>query len=250
MTRSLLSSVWSYLLFFVLFLPLEKLFSATPQKIFRKEYATDLLFYFGQALVWSIPVVFLLKGINDSISHLPLQKFRVMVASQPFWLQCVEVIILCDFSIYWGHRFQHKNKFLWKFHKVHHTAKTMDWLAAFREHPLDNLYTRTIENLPAILLGFPLATIMGFIVFRGIWGLFIHSNVTLSPGPLKYILGSPRLHHWHHEIEKGGQHNFANLMPVMDLAFGTYLEPKTEPKEYGIENDTPRSYWKQIFWPK
>jgi len=125
----------------------------------------------------------------------------------------------------------------------------MDWLAAYREHPLDNLYTRTIENLPAILLGFPLATIMGFIVFRGIWGLFIHSNITLSPGPLKYILGSPRLHHWHHEIEIGGNHNYANLMPVMDLAFGTYLEPKTEPKEYGIEKDTPRSYWKQIFWP-
>ena len=43
----------------------------------------------------------------------------------------------------------------------HHTSKRLDWMAAYREHPLDNIYTRTIENVPALILGFPIEIIAG-----------------------------------------------------------------------------------------
>ena len=98
---------------------------------------------------------------------------------------CSVAMVLSDAAVYWAHRWQHNNKFLWRFHRVHHTAERMDWLAAHREHPLDNLYTRTVENLPLLLLGFPMATIAGFAVFRGMWAVFIHCNTTLSPGLLR-----------------------------------------------------------------
>ena len=125
-------------------------------------------------------------------------------STQPYWLQTLEIIILCDVGIYWGHRLSHQVNFLWRFHKIHHTAESLDWMAAYREHPLDNIYTRVIENLPALLLGFPLETIAGFILFRGLWGLFIHSNVNITMGPLAWLIGSPRLHHWHHERRSSG----------------------------------------------
>ena len=124
----------------------------------------------------------------------------------------------------------------------------MDWMAAYREHPLDNLYTRAIENLPLIILGFPAETIAGFIVFRGVWGMFIHSNVRMQLGPLKYLLGSSHLHHWHHSIDEPDC-NYANLMPVLDVVFGTYHDPKDVPNGYGIEEDIPHGYWAQIVRP-
>ena len=120
-----------------------------------------------------------------------------------------------------------------------------------REHPFDNLYTRLVENLPLMLLGIPLHLLAGFAVFRGLWSLFIHSNTTLDPGPLRRLLGSPRLHHWHHAID-GGRVNFANLSPLMDLLFGTYCDPGRMPERYGITEPAPRRYLAQLaapLWP-
>lgn len=132
---------------------------------------------------------------------------------------------------------------------MHHTAEHLDWIAAYREHPLDNLYTRLIENLPALILGFPLPVIAGLIAFRGLWGLVIHSNANLQIGPLKYILGSPKLHHWHHSVEKGNDCNYANLMPLMDLIFGAYHEPKEMPATYGISEKVSHNYFAQLATP-
>jgi sterol desaturase/sphingolipid hydroxylase (fatty acid hydroxylase superfamily) len=138
---------------------------------------------------------------------------------------------------------------LWRFHRVHHTAEHLDWLAAHREHPLDNLWTRTIENLPLLLLGFPLVTIAGFVVFRGLWAVFIHSNCTLTPGPLRFLIGAPRLHHWHHAIDGGGRVNFANLSPLMDLCFGTYHDPGHFPGRLGIDEPHQRGYVSALLEP-
>ena len=135
---------------------------------------------------------------------------------------------------YWAHKPQHRIDFLWRFHSIHHTAKHLDWLASFREHPLDTLYTIGIINLPAIILGFPLHTIATFILFRGLWAIYIHSNIKLPLGPLRMLIGAPEIHHWHHAKDRDAG-NYANLSPLMDIIFGTYTCPSQEPYEFGIK---------------
>lgn len=235
--------------FSAIFAILDKLFSFHKQKIIRKEWFTDLCFFLGQYLLWSSVSLLALTWVNDWISAWGLAEFQEMVKQQPMWLQVFEVIFLCDISIYWGHRLSHKYEFLWRFHRVHHTSEKLDWIAAYREHPFDNIYTRVIENLPAVLMGFPLEVIAGFILLRGLWGLVIHSNCDFDLGLFKYILGSPRLHHWHHEIESSGKCNFANLMPIMDVIFGTYHEPEEKPEEYGIPEKISHNYFVQMVSP-
>lgn len=239
----------AFALMSAVFTPLEKLFPAHRQSIARKEWGTDLCFFFGQYLLWTAPVVAVLTFFSLNAHRLPLAGLREAFASQPLWLQGIEVILLCDVSIYWAHRFSHTNKFLWRFHRVHHTAERIDWVAAYREHPLDNLFTRFVENAPAILLGFPLPWLAGFAVFRGMWSLYIHSNSSLDPGPLRYLLGSPRLHHWHHERNHHARVNFANLSPLMDLLFGTYHDPGHMPERYGIAQRIPHHYVRQLVDP-
>jgi sterol desaturase/sphingolipid hydroxylase (fatty acid hydroxylase superfamily) len=159
------------------------------------------------------------------------------------------VILLSDLAIYWVHRFMHSNRLLWSFHRVHHTSERLDWLAAHREHPIDNLLTRGTENLPLILLGFPLQTLAGFALFRGLWAIYIHSNCSLTPGPLRFLVGAPRLHHWHHAVEGEGKVNFANLSPLMDLAFGTYRDPGRMPGSYGLGVSVEHHYFVQLVEP-
>jgi sterol desaturase/sphingolipid hydroxylase (fatty acid hydroxylase superfamily) len=243
------NTVFSFMLFFIVFLPLERLFAFHKQQIFRREWGTDLLFFAGQFLIWTSLTLFVLTLLHSGIDALPIENFREAIAQQPWWLQFIEVVLLCDFSIYWMHRLSHHLPLFLRFHRVHHTAEKLDWLAAYREHPLDNVYTRVIENLPALILGFPLETIAGFMMFRGIWALFIHSNADIPIGPLKYILGSPRLHHWHHEIKHNASCNFANLMPLMDILFGTFYDPDKKPKQYGISEEISHNYFAQIIMP-
>jgi sterol desaturase/sphingolipid hydroxylase (fatty acid hydroxylase superfamily) len=156
--------------------------------------------------------------------------------------------LLSDFVIYWGHRLQHRVGFLWRFHSIHHSAEHLDWLAAHREHPLDTVYTLTLINLPAYVLGFPLETLAGFLAFRGLWAVYIHSNVRLPTGPLRVLFGSPELHHWHHARERFAG-NYANISPLMDVIFGTYRFPPHEPGALGVTEPMPRTYLGQLLYP-
>ena len=245
----LLATGASLLFLALVFIPMEKVFAAKPgQPVFRPKWFLDLCYFFGQYLLWSSLV---LKALNFLglwfDKNIPMQ-FRDFIAEQPLWLQAMEVLVLSDVLIYWGHRLQHKYDFLWRFHKVHHSAETLDWLAAHREHPIDSIYTVGIINLPALLLGFDLNTLAIIVAFRGIWAIYIHSNVRLSIGPLKMLIGSPELHHWHHDKERD-RGNYANISPLMDMLFGTYVCPPVEPEQFGIKEKFPSTYFGQIIRP-
>jgi sterol desaturase/sphingolipid hydroxylase (fatty acid hydroxylase superfamily) len=124
----------------------------------------------------------------------------------------------------------------------------MDWLAAHREHPIDSIYTIGIINLPAFIMGFNLEALTALVAFRGIWAIYIHSNVRLPLGPFKKLIGSPDLHHWHHDIERD-RGNYANLSPIMDFIFGTYVCPPEEPEKFGIKEPFPENYAGQMLKP-
>jgi sterol desaturase/sphingolipid hydroxylase (fatty acid hydroxylase superfamily) len=231
------------------FVPLELAFRARRQPILRREWATDLAFFLGQYWVCSGLVVAVFEALSACVDP-RLITFQRAVAEQPLWLQAAQAVLLGDLLIYWAHRFSHRVEWLWRFHRVHHTAEHLDWLAAYREHPLDGLYSQFWINLPGILMGFPIELIGGIVVFRSMWGVFIHSNVKLPIGWLRFVTGSPELHHWHHDRTHGGRCNFANLMPLMDLIFGTYRHPPAEAEAaLGVQEVVPRNYLGQLLYP-
>lgn len=238
---------FSFCFLALVFRPLEIVFPAkTGQRFLRPNWQTDLCHFLGQYLIWNAVVLWLLSQFSHCLSGAVPQGLRQSVAAQPWWLQAVEVFFLSDLLIYWGHRLQHSVGFLWRFHAVHHSAEHLDWLAAHREHPLDTIYTMGLVNLPAMILGFPLETVAGFIVFRGLWAIYIHSNVRLPIGPLRLLIGAPELHHWHHDRDAG---NYANLSPLMDILFGTYRCPDHEPTHFGLREPTPQTYVGQLLQP-
>jgi sterol desaturase/sphingolipid hydroxylase (fatty acid hydroxylase superfamily) len=239
----------SFFFLVLVFRPLELAFPAKPgQRFFRPGWFTDLCFFLGQYLLWGGLVFWLLTYFHHGLGGIVPAGFRQAVASQPWWLQVIEVVLLSDVLIYWAHRLQHRVGFLWRFHAVHHSAEHLDWLAAHREHPLDSIYTVGLINLPAFILGFPLDTLAGFIAFRGIWAIYIHSNVRLPIGPLRMVIGSPELHHWHHDRDRDAG-NYANISPLMDLLFGTYRCPDREPEHFGLNEPLPSNYLSHMVSP-
>jgi sterol desaturase/sphingolipid hydroxylase (fatty acid hydroxylase superfamily) len=239
----------SFVILVVVFRPLEVVFPAKRgQRFFRRAWLTDLCFFLGQHLLWGGLVIAGLLIFGDWLTGIVPQEFRHSVAAQPWWLQAVEVVLLSDFFIYWGHRLEHRVGFLWRFHAVHHSAEHLDWLAAHREHPLDTIYGMGLINLPFFILGFPIVTLSAFLTFRGLWAIYIHSNVRLPIGPLRMLIGAPELHHWHHDRDRDAG-NYANISPLMDILFGTYRCPDHEPEHFGLNGPTPRTYLGHLLQP-
>src|SRR5262249_15369238 len=93
----------SFCFLVLVFRPLELAFPAKPgQRFFRPGWLTDLCFFLGQYLLWSGLVLWALSYFKDWLGGIVPQPFRSTVASQPWWLQAVEVVLLSDFLIYWG----------------------------------------------------------------------------------------------------------------------------------------------------
>ena len=246
----LTSTALSLAILALLFGPLERAFPARPgQPILRPELRIDLWFFLGQYLLFAGIAVVVLSAFVDAIEPLLPHVLLETSAAAPLWIRGLIAIALGDVLVYWFHRACHVYPLLWRFHAVHHSTEHLDWLAAHREHPADGILTQLVINLPAIMLGLPFAAVGGLVVFRGLWAIFIHSNVRLPLGPLRVIFGAPELHHWHH-ARVVTRHNFANLGPWVDLLFGTYHRPRG-PENYplGLTEPWPRGYLAQLLHP-
>lgn len=218
------------------FVVLERLIPRRRQPVLRQRVLTDLLFFVGQTALWGAPVLAVLWAVHDFVGgSVPL--------SAPLWLKLALALLAGDLAVYWFHRACHRVPLLWRFHAVHHSSEHLDWLAAFREHPIDGLLTQVVLNLPAMLLDVPLGGLVGLVLFRGAWAIFIHSNVKVPVGFLKYLVGAPELHHWHH-AKSGPLANFGNLSPWTDLLFGTFhAPPRDESWPLGVAEELPKTWW-------
>lgn len=251
MIDALVIALVSLVGFAVMFVPLERAFGARPgQRAWRAGSAADLAFFFGQYLVWSALALLVLVRVSHGLDGVVPIEWRRWAAAQPLAAQVAVAIVLGDLLVYAWHRACHAVPLLWRFHAVHHTAESLDWLAAHREHPLDGVTTQLVQNLPAMVLALSLREVGALVVLRGAWGVFIHSNVRLDVGWLRFVLGAPALHHHHHARDVAPTANFANLAPWIDVVFGTYVRPRGGPPvALGVAEPAPTSYLALLVWP-
>lgn len=245
----ILTSGASFAVLFLMFRPLEIAWAARPEQgFFRPHWLTDCCYLLGQYLLFNGLVFWVLEHLKPWIQGATPAGVRGWVMSLPIAVQAGLVVVIGDLLIYWGHRLQHRIGFLWRFHSIHHSSEHLDWLAAHREHPLDSLYTILIVNLPIFAMGISIEGLAYFAAFRGLWAIFIHSNVRLSIGPLRMLIGAPELHHWHHDKDRNAG-NYANVSPLMDMVFGTYRCPDHEPDALGVDEPVPPGYLRQLVYP-
>jgi sterol desaturase/sphingolipid hydroxylase (fatty acid hydroxylase superfamily) len=154
-------------------------------------------------------------------------------------------------GFYLVHRAFHKVPWLWRFHAVHHSIEEMDWLAAHRVHPIDQILTKGASLIPIFALGFASEPMFLFAVMYRWQALLIHSNVRIGFGPLRWIFASPQFHHWHHANHREAfDTNFAGQLSLLDLLFGTmHLPGRETPRLYGTDDPVPGDYVGQLAYP-
>ena len=237
----------------LIFIFIEKLFALRKdQPVFRPEWQTD----FNHFLVNHMVVGFILLATN-----LMVHKFfgwaandgiRGWVANLNFWVALFLIVLVADLVQYWTHRAYHETKWGWRLHAVHHSVKSMDWLAGSRQHILELLITRTLVLAPIYVLGFSKEVIDAYIIIVGFQAVFNHANVSVRLGPLRYIIVTPNFHHWHHSQDQEAlDKNYAAHFAFLDYLFGTAVKSdKLWPKDYGVLGDyVPNGFFKQLKFP-
>ena len=237
----------------LLFIPVERIFAKhRDQSVFRDEWREDLFYYLVSSLFVQILTYLTLAPSNFVIGHQELAAVRGWARGLPWVVQLIAIMLLTDFAQYWLHRAFHRVPFLWGFHAVHHSAKSMDWMAGARMHFLEIIVLRSVTATPALIIGFDESALQAYMLLVYMSSTFIHSNVGANFGFLEKILVFPRFHHWHHGIEKEATDvNFAIHFPFLDRLFGTFHLPEGKwPNGYGIPgHPVPKGYWKQLLYP-
>lgn len=222
--------------------------------------STDLAYWFFTPLVTRavnrvglIPFVALwalAKGVPLNPSAVKAAVASGLMAQKPLWLQVPAALLMADFVGYWAHRFFHGP--LWKFHAVHHSSETLDWLASVRLHPVNDFLTRLAQAVPVLLFGFNPAVLAFLLPFLAFHGLLLHSSVDWDFGAVGKVVSSPAFHRWHHTSqEEGLNKNFGGLLTVWDRLFGTFYMPEgRRASRFGVLGEpVPDGLWAQLKYP-
>ena len=89
------------------------------------------------------------------------------------------------------------------------------------------------------------------VILITVQAIFIHANVRMNFGPVRWLIATPQFHHWHHAHEPRAYNtNYAGEFPILDALFGTlYLPADRWPAQYGIDESEPAGYLRQLAWP-
>ncbi len=233
----------------LIFIPLERLLSFQKQKILRKGWKLDIFYYFSGSILSRFSIFLGGSFALVFADHLNNRFHRQIILKQPVYVQFLAAILIAEIGYYFVHRLAHTIPLLWQFHRIHHSVQEMDWLAAVRVHPCEQILTKLCQVMPLYFLGFSDSVLVVFFLFSVGMAFFIHSNLKIKFKGLNYLIATPELHRWHHDLEHNN-YNYAAQLPIFDYLFGTfYLPHKEQPQRYGIEPFIAMNYWKQLACP-
>lgn len=215
---------------------------------FREGFWVDLVWYtLIQSYVLKIVIFdYIIYPLQHHISWQGFHFFK----EWPIAAQVLFFLVTHDLYIYLFHRLQHSSKILWRTHEAHHSVKEVDFLAGSRSHAVEIIINQTIEFAPIVILGADPAVIPIKAMLDALFGMFIHANVDVKLGKLKYVINSPGLHLWHHANYREVFHaNFSTKFALWDYLFGTVYDPGfkpgNEPENWGLYYDYPKDYFLQ-----
>ncbi len=237
----------------LIFVAIEKLFPLYKgQTLFRGEWQTDLIHFAVNHFIVGLILLTVNFLIHRLFGWMASDTVHMFVEHISFFPQLLLCILVADFAQYWAHRSYHEVPFLWRFHAVHHSAKTMDWLAGSRQHMLELVVTRVLVLGALFVMGFSKGVMDAYIIVVGFQAVFNHANVHLPWGWLKYLIVTPDFHHWHHSSDEVAiDRNYAAHYAFLDYLFGTAIRgQKGFPEKYGVQGDyMPDGFVKQQMFP-
>ena len=156
------------------------------------------------------------------------------------WIYTILGLLLLDLiGAYLVHLIEHKVKFIWRFHLIHHTDTCVDTTSANRHHPGESVIRFVFTTLGVLIVGSPIWMVFLYQTLSVVATQFNHANITLPKKIdvlLSYCFVSPDMHKVHHHyVLPYTDSNYGNIFSVWDRIFGTFTTLDREKIIYGID---------------
>ena len=163
------------------------------------------------------------------------------LAEIPLWLKVILGVMLLDFvGAYLIHWIEHKVKWMWKFHLIHHSDTTVDVTTGLRHHPGETVFRILFTILGVFLIGVPIGIVMFYQSLSVLFAHITHANINMpakADRALSYIFVTPNMHKVHHHYTQPlTDTNYGNIFAIWDRVFGTYASVASISElKYGID---------------
>ena len=161
-------------------------------------------------------------------------------AKLPLLYELIIGLMLMDLiGAYLVHMIEHKVKFLWKFHMVHHADVFVDTTTANRHHPGESVIRAVFAILAVVVLGAPMWLVMLYQSASVVLSQFNHANIYIPKWfdkTVGLILVSPNMHRVHHHVTRPQtDSNYGNIFSFWDRLFHTYDASSMDQIQYGLD---------------
>lgn len=143
--------------------------------------------------------------------------------------------IFFDLAIYIWHYASHKNEFLWRFHKIHHSDKSFNVSTGFRFHVFDLLLEIVYKSIFVVVIGVSAYLVLCIEIIELFFVFFHHANLRIpNEEKLSQIIITPYLHRTHHStLRQEHDSNYGIVLSIWDRMFQTRLE--LVPEHIGLD---------------
>ena len=191
-----------------------------------REYFKEM----GASLSVAIPSILLMGFFAYLFAVLYFSTyFRITWKIPVNWGTFFLLLVLVDFIHYWGHRFEHKIRFLWGFHSIHHSSPIYNYSTALRV-----VFFRTFFDIAyyfvLVLIGFHPLLVFVCLEMVDMYQFWLHTRLIGKLGFLEWFMNTPSHHRVHHgSQEKYLDKNYSGIFIVWDRLFGTFQEEEETP---------------------
>jgi sterol desaturase/sphingolipid hydroxylase (fatty acid hydroxylase superfamily) len=142
--------------------------------------------------------------------------------------------VIITFIYYWWHRFRHNSRFFWRVcHQLHHSPQRMEVLMSFYKHPVEITINGLLSSsIMYLLLGCSPEAAGLITLTTGVAEYFYHWDIK-TPYWLGPFFQRPESHRVHHQ-RAHHTNNYSDI-PLWDMLFGTYQNPKHPITECGFD---------------
>jgi len=204
----------------------------------KLQHAGINIFFTATTAIVNFALAFLIVWSCDFVVD---KKFGLLhVAVLPLWAFILFGLLMLDLVGAWLiHYLQHKIKWMWKFHIIHHADTYVDATTANRHHPGESVFRFAFTVLAVLITGAPIWLVMIYQSLSALVAQFNHANITLPEKLdriLSWIIVSPNMHKVHHHyIQPYTDSNYANIFSIWDRIFGTFRMLGKDQLVYGID---------------
>ena len=208
---------------------------------YRKfRHALPNLFFTLTTVVVNFALAFAIVKAADATSS---AEFGILyLLPLPTWVFILLGLMLLDLIGAWLiHLIEHKVKWMWKFHVVHHSDRYVDTTTANRHHPGESLFRAVFTLLAVLVAGTPIYLVMMYQSISVVLSQFNHANISLPSRidrMISWLIVSPNMHKVHHHYKQPlTDTNYGNIFALWDRIFRTFAEVKDPAQDlvYGID---------------